>query len=70
MTTWKNITVCEMKIEAKKKGLKGYSKLWTAAMMVLLYDNKTVAAPALTPKRRAQLELLQADALTFFTDRE
>ena len=70
MPTWKNTTVCEMTIEAKKRGLKGYSKLKKAELMVLLYGNKTASAPALTPKprksRRTQLELLQADAQTFF----
>jgi hypothetical protein len=64
-----------MQIEAKKRGLKGYSKLRKAELYKLLYGEtrKVKEAPppkSRTPpkpkrKRRTQLEILQADAKAY-----
>lgn len=69
-------TVCEMQIEARKRGLKGYSKLKKAELYKLLYGEKTRKVKEAPPpksrtppkpkrKRLTQLEILQADAKAY-----
>ena len=60
-------TMCDLKLEAKRRGLKGYSKLRKAELERLLGSGATSGATSKKPKkkRRSQLEMLQAETSAF-----
>ena len=56
-------TVCELQIEAKKKGLKGYSKLKKSALERFVKEGKS--APKKEPKKKETKKKEEPKRLTF-----
>ncbi len=56
-------TICELQIEAKKKGLKGYSKLKKSALERFVKEGKS--APKKEPKKKETKKKEEPKRLTF-----